>query len=298
MDRLDDLAAFVAIIEKGSQTAAARDLRRSLQSINRSLTSLERGVGIALINRTTRQSTPTEAGLALYRRIKPALTEINDAKREAADKRAEPSGLLRVGAPVLFAPAFVAPVVCDFLERHPEVKVELKVSDRQVDLLEQGLDLAVRIREMPDSGLKARRIGELRVVIFGAPAYFARHGRPGHPDDLENHHCVLHAADDPDIEKWPFHIEGKYKSVRVHGRFKTDSAAAAHVAVARGLGVGRAPLWQIRRLVDDEVVEVVLEDFEITRIPIHAVWPSTKIPLAKTKLFADFLAARLKSADF
>lgn len=160
MDRLDDLAAFVAIIEKGSQTAAARDLRRSLQSINRSLTALERGVGIALINRTTRQSTPTEAGLAFYRRVKPALIEINDAKREAADKRAEPSGLLRVGVPVLFAPAFVAPVVCDFLERYPAVEVELKVSDRQVDLLEQGLDLAVRIREMPDSTLKARRIGE------------------------------------------------------------------------------------------------------------------------------------------
>jgi DNA-binding transcriptional LysR family regulator len=125
--------------------------------------------------------------------------------------------LLRIGAPVLFAPAFVAPVVCDFLERHPGIEIELKVSDRQVDLQEQGLDLAVRIREMPDSQLKARRIGELRVVVFGAPAYFAKHGRPRHPDDLARHHCILQITDDPDVEKWPFRVGGRRKSVGMPG---------------------------------------------------------------------------------
>ena len=152
MDRMDDLAAFLAIMEKGGQTAAARHLRRSLQSVNRSLAALERSVGVQLISRTTRQSNPTEAGLAFYRRIKPALMEINDAKLEAASRRAEASGLLRIGAPVLFAPAYVAPVVCDFLKRNPLIEVELKVSDRQVDLVEQGLDLAVRIRQLPELG--------------------------------------------------------------------------------------------------------------------------------------------------
>ena len=178
MDRMDDLTAFLAIMERGSQTAAARHLRRSLQSINRSLTTLERSVGVELINRTTRQSNATEAGLAFYRRVKPALTEINEARLEAASKRAEPSGLLRIGAPVLFAPAYVVPVVCEFLERNPQIEIELTVSDQRVDILEQGLDLAVRIRKMPDSEFKVRRIGELRIVVFGAPAYFARHGPP------------------------------------------------------------------------------------------------------------------------
>jgi DNA-binding transcriptional LysR family regulator len=294
MDRVDDLTAFVAIVEKGSQTAAARHLRRSLQSINRSLTALERCVGAALISRTTRQSRPTEVGLAFYRRVKPALLEINEAKLEAADGRAEPTGLLRIGAPILFAPAFVAPLVCDFLERYPRIEIELKVSDRQVDLLEDGLDLAVRIREMPDSALKARRIGELRVVVFGAPAYFAKHGRPGHPDQLAQHHCVLRITDDSDVEKWPFHLGGRRKSVRVRGRFRTDSAAAAHAAVADGLGIGLAPLWQIRDLVDHGVVEVILEDFEIAKTPVHAVWPPSKMPLTKTRLFVDMLAAGLK----
>lgn len=298
MDRMDDLTAFVAIIEKGSQTAAARHLRRSLQSINRSLTALERSVGLELVNRTTRQSSPTEGGLAFYRRVKPALMEINDAKLEAASRRTEPSGLLRIGAPVLFAPAYVAPVVCDFLEHNPQIEIELRVSDRQVDLLEQGLDLAVRIRDMPDSELRVRRIGELRTVVFGAPAYFAKRGRPRHPDELARHQCVLRASDDSDIERWRFRIGGRRKYVKIHGRFRTDSAAAAHAAAASGLGIGLAPLWQIRGLVDRGEVEIILADFEPARIPVHVVWPPTKIPLERTKLFIEFLTARLKNARF
>lgn len=298
MDRMDDLTAFIAIVERGSQTAAGRHLRRSLQSINRSLTTLERSMGVELISRTTRQSSPTEAGLAFYRRVKPALTEIDDARLEAASKRSEPSGLLRIGAPVLFAPAYVAPAICDFLQRNPRIEIELRVSDRQVDLLEQGLDLAVRIREMRDSELKVRRIGELRVVAFGAPSYFAKHGRPEHPDELARHHCVLRTGDEPDTGRWPFRVGGRRKNIRVHGRFRTDNAAAAHAAVAGGLGIGLAPLWQIRSLVDDGSVEIILEEFETGKTPIHAVWPPTRMPLARTRLFVDFLAARLKSARF
>ena len=226
MDRMDDLTAFLTIVEKGSQTAAARHLRRSLQSINRSLTTLECSVGVELISRTTRQSNPTEAGLAFYRRIKPALMEINDARLEAANRRAEPSGLLRIGAPVLFAPAYVAPVVCDFLKRNPKIEIELKVSDRQVDLLEQGLDLAVRIREMPDSKFKVRRIGELRVVVFGAPAYFSKHGRPRHPDELA-----------PMISTW-----------RDGGSASGAGSRASASAGAFGRKVPRQPTlqWQVR----------------------------------------------------
>jgi DNA-binding transcriptional LysR family regulator len=298
MRRMDDLAAFLAIMEKGSQTAAARQLRRSLQSVNRSLSALERSVGVELISRSTRKSNPTEAGLAFYRRVKPALMEINEAKLEAASRRAEPSGLLRIGAPVLFAPTYVAPVVSEFLQRHPKIEIELKASDQRVDLLEQGLDLVVRIRHMPDSDLKARRIGEMRVVVFGAPAFFAKHGRPRLPDDLAHQHCVLRASDDPDSEKWPFRIAGRHRSVRVGGRFRTDSSAAIPAAVAAGLGIGRAPLWQIRSLVDDGAVEIILKDFETAKTPIHVVWPPTRIPLARTRLFSDFLAARLKSARF
>jgi DNA-binding transcriptional LysR family regulator len=293
MDRLDDLEAFLAVVENGSLTAAARHLRRSLQSISRSLAALERSVGVELVRRTTRRSNMTEAGHAFYHRVKPALMEINDARRKAADERSEPAGLLRIGAPVLFAATYMVPAVSAFMARYPGIEIALKVSDRKVDLLQEGLDLAVRIREMADSSLKARRLGELRVVAVGSPAYFSRYGRPKHPDDLTRHQCVLRHAEG-DSETWTFRVGGRRKAVRVHGRFRSDSAAATHAAIASGLGIGLTPLWQVRRLIDEGTVEVILEDFEDTKIPIHAVWPASKIPLSRARLFVDLLAARLK----
>jgi DNA-binding transcriptional LysR family regulator len=293
MDRLNDIEAFLAVVEKGSLTAAARHLRRSLQSISRSLTTLERSVAVDLVRRTTRRSHPTEAGLAFYRRVKPAFTEIRDARLEAASQQAELTGLLRVGSPAMFAAAHIVPVICDLVERHPQLEVELKISDREVDLVAERLDVAVRIREMRDSTLKARRLGELRVVVFGAPSYFARHGRPSHPDDLTQHECVVRLTEGG-AETWPFRIGGRRKSVRVGGRLRSDNTAAANAAVARGVGIGFAPLWQVRGLVDRGEVEIILEDFEATRVPIHAVWLPTQVPLAKMQLFTDSLVARLK----
>ncbi|HEU0059149.1 MAG TPA: LysR substrate-binding domain-containing protein, partial [Hyphomicrobiaceae bacterium] len=173
MHRLGDLEAFLAIVERGSQTAAARQLRRSLQSINRSLLALERSIGVELVRRTTRKSSPTEAGRTFYNRVHPAFQEIAAARLDAANRHAEPSGSMRLGAPVLFAPAYVVPAISDFMRSYPRVEIELKTSDRNVDLLEEGLDLAVRIRHLPDSRLRAQRLGELRVVTYAAPAYLA-----------------------------------------------------------------------------------------------------------------------------
>jgi DNA-binding transcriptional LysR family regulator len=162
-----------------------------------------------------------------------------------------------------------------------------------VDLLEDRLDVAVRIRHMADSALKARRLGELRVVAFGSPAYFSRHGRPRHPDELPDHQCVLRQVASV-TELWTFRVGGRRKAVRVHGAFRSDSAAAAHAAVASGLGIGMGPLWQIREPVGQGIVEIILESFEDSTVPIHAVWRSSKAPLTKTRLFVDMLAARLK----
>lgn len=293
MDRLTDIEAFLAVVEKGGLTAAARHLRRSLQSISRSLMTLERGIGVDLVRRTTRQSHPTEAGLAFYRRVKPAVTEIKDARLEAAHQQAELTGLLRVGGPAMFAAAHIVPVICELVERHPKIEIELKVSDREVDLVTERLDIAVRIREMRDSTLKARRLGELRVVAFGAPSYFAKHGRPKHPDELARHECVVRLTDG-DAETWPFRIAGRRRLVTVAGRVRSDNTAAANAAVACGAGIGFAPLWQVRDLVDRGEVEIILEDFEMARVPIHAVWLPTKVPLAKAQLFAECLMARLK----
>ena len=294
MERLDDLEAFVAIVEKGSQAAASRHLRRPLQSLNRSLIALERAVGVELVKRTTRRSEPTEAGRMFYERIKPAVAEIIQARNEAANIRGEVSGPLKVGAPVLFASSYVAPVIGRFLKLYPNVEIELKASDEQVDLIADGLDIAVRIGDSVDESLTARRLQALRVVTCGAPSYFAQHGSPKHPDELEGHHCVLRASTGV-ADKWPFRIGGKLQTVSVSGRFRSNSAAAIRAAASEGLGLAQLPLWQIREFVDEGTLAIVLSEFETEGMPVQLVWPPTRAPLERMRRFVDFLANGLKT---
>jgi DNA-binding transcriptional LysR family regulator len=293
MDRIEDFQAFVAIVEKGGLTAAAKQLGRSLQSVSRSLAALEREIGVELIRRTTRRSAPTDAGLAFHRRLSAALGEIETAKLEASTRRAEATGLLRIAGSTAFAPLYVVPALQAFLKEHPKVDVELDVSDGYVDLIGDGYDLAVRIGDLPDSTLTARRLANSRHVIFAAPIYFSAHGRPRRPDELAHHQCIVRTAA-RDGHVWPFRIEGRTKAVKVAGRFRTNGAAAANEAAVQGLGIARAPLWQVRPLLERGVVELTLTRFEPIPIPIQAVWPATRALPAKTKLFVDFLAARFK----
>lgn len=291
---MEEIEVFLAVVEAGSQTAAARQLGRSLQSVNRALAALERSVGVELVRRTTRQSVATEAGLAFYRRVKPAFVEIGEARLEAANRRVEPSGLLRIAAPILFGSTHVVPAIADFMTRFPRIEADLNVSDRPIDVIGDGFDLAVRIRELPDSSLKARRLGELRTVVYGAPGYFARHGRPQRPGDLAGHQCILRKTAPGETEAWRFQIDGEVKALQVNGRFRTDNTTAAHAAACHGIGIGYAPFWQIRDLVDDGALEIVLAEFEAPRMPVHVVFPPSAAPPAKTRLFVDLLAERLK----
>ncbi|MET0510021.1 MAG: LysR family transcriptional regulator [Burkholderiaceae bacterium] len=295
MERTDDLEAFLAIVEQGSQTAAADRLQRSLQSISRSLAGLERQLGVSLIRRTTRRSAPTEAGLAFYDRVKPALAEIEQAKAEAADRGRDLSGRLRIAAPRLFAQAFVAPAVCSFMGRFPRIEVDLKVSDRAVDLLAENLDVAIRMRRLAESMLKVRRIGELRLVTYGAGPYFERHGRPSHPDELLRHQCVVRTNDGGD-DAWPFRVAGRPTTVRVAGRFRTDDSLAAREAVIRGLGIGFAPFWHVREAVERGQLEIVLASFATDPLPIYAVLPPTRTQPGKVRLFVDHLGNVLAKA--
>lgn len=293
MSRLEDLEAFVRIAESGSLTAAARELQRSLQAVSRSLSALEKDVGVQLVHRTTRQCALSEAGHAFYRRVKPALLDIDEARLEAADRRSEPTGLLRVSAPLLFGPDILVPAVAEFMASHPKVEVDLQLSDTFVDLAGEGFDAAVRIADLPDSGLQGRRLGALRRVVFGAPSYFARHGRPSHPAQLRRHACIVRTVDQRPGQ-WMFQIAGKRRPVLVRGPFRANSMSAIYAAVRAGLGLGYSPLWQIRRLVEEGSVETVLEAFEPPPVPVHVLWQESRLPPAKVRAFVDFLAAHLK----
>jgi len=294
MERLEDFEAFVAVVDKGSLTAAARLLGRSLQSVSRSLAALEREAGVELIRRTTRRSAPTDAGLAMHRRLSAALDEIEAAKREASNRRAEATGRLRIAASNAFAPLYIVPALPVFLQSHPKVEIELDLSDGFVDLVGESYDLAIRIGDLPDSNLTVRRLANSRRVVFAAPRYLAAHGRPRRPEELARHQCIVRTAARGG-NAWPFRIDGRIRTVKVAGRYRTNGALAANEGAVQGLGIATAPLWQVRSLLDRGAVELLLTRYEPPPIPIQAVWPSTRVLPAKTHLFVDFLAARLKN---
>jgi DNA-binding transcriptional LysR family regulator len=249
VDRIEDYQAFVATIEKGSLTAAAHQLGRSLQSVSRSLAALEREVGVELIRRTTRRSNPTDAGHALFRRLSAALADIEAAKLEAANRRADASGVLRVTASSAFAPLYIVPYLRAFLAANPRVEIELDLTDAYVDLIGSGFDLAVRIGELPDSSLKSRLLATSRRVMFAAPSYLAAHGRPRRPDDLKHHQCIVRTAA-REGNAWPFQVDGKPKSIKIGGRFRTSGALAANEGRCRGSASpmrrsGRCARWRM-----------------------------------------------------
>ncbi|AVG41170.1 LysR family transcriptional regulator [Achromobacter insolitus] len=293
MSRLEDLEAFIHIAETGSLTKAARLLNRSLQAVSRSLAALEQDVGVQLVHRSTRHCALSEAGETFFLRVKPAVAEIGEARLEVADRRTAPSGLLRVGAPILFGPDFLVPVIAQYMQAYPQVEVDLQLTDSFTDLSSAGLDLVVRIADLPDSGLQGRRLGTLRRVVFGARSYFEQHGRPSHPSELRQHACIVRTVDQHPGQ-WVFQIDGKRRAVGVRGPFRTNTMAAIYRAVSAGLGIGYSPLWQIKHLLDAGQVETILEDFEPKPVPIHALWQENRLPPAKVRAFVDHLVERLR----
>lgn len=294
MATLDQYRALVAIIEEGNLTAAARRLGCSLQTISRSLIALEAELGVELVRRTTRRAQATATGLVLCERMKSALRDIDDARSEAMRGAARIFGSFRIGSAIQFASAYVVPAVAAFLEKHPEVEVDLVLSNAVVDLLEGRLDLVVRIGEPPSSSLKARRLARLRRVVVASPLHLARHGRPTDLADLGRHPCVVRTFG-PEGDLWPLTEAGRSVKVPVSGRFRCNDSAAANAAIVQGLGIGLSPLWQVLSDLDAGRLELVLPEHEPPPIPVYALWPGHAATPAATRAFVDMLQRRLAS---
>ncbi|RKP43514.1 LysR family transcriptional regulator [Trinickia fusca] len=285
----EDYGVLLAVVDHGSLTAAAEALDRSLQSVSRALAAIERQLKITLFTRTTRRVHPTPACLAFVERVRPALREIAAARDELTEQQAQLRGAIRVAAPPAFGARYIAPALAAFLRAHPGVSVELALSERHVDLGEAGADLALRLGHLPSSTLRAKRIGELRRVVFGAPEYFAGRGYPRVPADLADHDCLIRQGLEHD--RWEFSEPGM--AVDVRGRFRSTSAEACNMAAVAGCGVARAPLWQVRELVESGSVQIVLAEFEPQAAPLNLVWATGRALPRRVRALVDFLAERL-----
>lgn len=290
MDRLDELAVFVAVLEAGSLAAAARRLGRSAPAVTRILSALEARVGARLIERTTRKLAPTEAGRRLADEARRVLSayEAAIAPEEAGVLR----GTLRITAPLVFGRRHVTPVVSSFLEAHPELAVELTLHDRNLDLIEEGLDVAVRIGVLADSGLIVRKVGEVRRVLVAAPAYLARFGAPRRPADLAAHRTICSTARGLPPE-WRFGGPGKGVLVRLKPRLSINEIDAVLTAVRDGHGLTHALSYQVAEDLAAGRLVRLLKAFEPPPLPVQLVTPSARHMPAKTRAFLDHAAARL-----
>jgi DNA-binding transcriptional LysR family regulator len=293
MDRFDAMSVFLAVVEAGSLSAAGRRLDMPLATVSRKVSELETHLKARLLNRSTRRLELTDTGRAYVDACKRILVEVGEAERAATGEYSAPKGELVITAPVVFGRLHVLPVVTEFLLAFPAVNVRLALGDRITHLLDEHLDLAVRIGTLPDSSFKATGVGWLRRVVCGSPAYLASHGVPQTPADLDNHDCVtFDALASPD--QWVFRYEQSELAVPVHSRLVVNTAEAAVDAARTGLGLTRLLSYQIdaaRRAGD---LAVVLEAFEPPPIPVSLVFNAQqRIPL-KLRAFLDFAAPRLR----
>jgi DNA-binding transcriptional LysR family regulator len=292
--KLQDYEAFIAIVDTGNLTRAAARLRRSLQSVSRSLSGLEAQLGVVLIRRTTRTAQPTEAGLAFHRRVSAAFREIALAEAEVGDTSETLRGTLRVAGSAFFVGHYVVPAIRDFSLQHPSVKFDLRISEEFADPLRTGVDLMIRIGHLPPSQMKSRKIASLRRVAIASPSYVAQHGRPETPADLARHVCIIRTSAQ-DARAWTFHArDGTPHRVPVHGVFEADNAyVTMHVALA-GMGIAVMPFYYARESVEAGLAEVVLDDFTLAPIQAHAVLPSGSRTPSRVRRFVDLLSQRLK----
>ena len=293
MSKLSDIAVFVAVVESGSFTAAARKLEQSKAAASKTLTNLEKRLGARLLNRTTRRLSLTEAGAALYNRVGNAMADIEAAESEVMDLSGKPRGRLRVAAPIYFGNVHLMPVICEFLRQYPEIELELDLDNKIVDLVERQVDVAIRITTLIDSSLVARRLADVRLLTVAAPAYLQRMGTPEKPEDLKDH-IGLHYALLRAPNEWHFVHNGEAVSVRVRGRLRCNSDDALKHAALDGLGVTRFPEVFVAEEVADGRLVRLLGEYEPSPSSLCAVFPTRANLPSKVRVFVDYLAEHFK----
>jgi len=294
MDRLQTMTVFIGVAEEGGFAPAGRRLNMSPPSVTRAISELEARLGCRLLYRTTRSVRLTEAGdryLADCRRI---LAEIDEADRHAAGLHAAPSGMITVTASATFGRIVVVPVLLDLLNRYPDISVSTLFVDRLVHLVDEGIDVAVRIAELPDSTLTAVRVGGVRRVLCASPTYLAKRGRPLIPSDLSGHEIVDFVNMTPGGE-WAFEKDGETSSFRPRSRLRLNTADAAIAAAAAGRGIARVFSYMIAAQVEAGSLETMLQEYEPRAVPIHVVHKEAGHTSARVRAVVDFLTRRLRA---
>jgi len=288
MDRLAAIEIFIRVVDTGSFSAAARHYDVGQPAVSKAVAQLEEWLGVKLLLRTTRALTPTEAGTSFYLRAKRAVDETDEAVLAARGTASGLSGKLRVSAAVCFARLHIVPRLPEFMKEHPSLDLELVLDDRNIDLVDEGIDVALRMGVLADSNMTARRIAEASRRIIGTPDYFKRHGIPRAPSDLLAHQAVIYTRDGGG-EDWTFRKETAEVSVKMQGRLKITATEGLRAAVFAEMGLAIASEWAFTPELKSGAVVSVMDDWVLPSISLSAVYPTGRLASTKARLFTAFV---------
>ena len=293
MDRLAAMETFVYVVETGSFSAAARRLNIGQPAVSKTIAQLEKRLAVSLLRRSTRGLTPTEAGLAYFERAKRAIDEANEADNAARGSASGLSGNLRISAAVTFGRLHVVPHLGAFLDQHPQLNIDLMLDDRNINLVEEGIDVALRLGALTDSGLTARKIADCRRVVLGTPAYFAKHGEPTCPADLSKHQAVVYNLGGGTT--WQFTKGAEQQPVIISGRLRVSAAEGVREAVLADHGLTLASEWMFAPELASGAVKTVMHDWTLPDLDLWAVFPTGRLVSAKARAFVEYMENLIKS---
>lgn len=289
IDHASEMAAFVRVVDSKGFSAAAPALGLTPSAVSKLVTRLEARLGVRLLQRTTRALHLTEEGDAFYAAARRIVGEIETLESQITNRRDTPQGLLRVTTSLAFATHQLAPVLSEFLDRYPAVQLELLPTDRVIDMVEEGVDIAIRIGRLADTSFMARKIGEDKRLVCAAPSYLARHGTPKRPQDLARHICIV-SRDRAYLNRWEFRLEGEVREIEVTGRVGVNEGEAQMQFALQGIGIVRLTRLTVAQAIREGKLVSLLEDFSADQpVPIHAVYPHRRHLAPKVPAFVNFL---------
>lgn len=291
MNKLQAMEVFVQVVDAGGFTKAADNMKLPKATVSTLVQGLEQALAVKLLHRTTRQISVTADGAAYYERCLRILSDVKEAEEALSNNRLNPGGRLRVDVSTGLANNMIIPALSTFFERYPDIQLEMGCSDRPVDLIEEGVDVAIRGGTLPDSGLIARRLGLIDFVTCASPAYLQKFGRPTHPNELAQHRCINYFS--PKTGKvfdWDFMRDGETIALAAPANLAVNDSTAYTSAGLAGLGILMMPNYMTGKLIDSGLLERVLPDWTTSPLPVHAVYPQNRHLSAKVRVFVEWVA--------
>lgn len=296
MDHFSALPIFVSVVECGSFSAAGQKLGLSKSAISKRITQLEQHLGIQLLQRTTRSLSLTDAGARYFEYIRPAVQLTQEGLDAISELQQTPKGNLRISVPMVFGRLYIAPLIAEFLKRYPDIQLQMQMDDKTTDLIAGGFDLAIRIGELPDSSLIARKIVPCLSVICASPAYLAQHGLPMVPSELTQHNCLFYSYFQDGVE-WSFQSPDGMQRIQPKGNYQVNNSDAIHRACLDSLGIANLPRFIVESDLQAGRLQTLLTDYPLPEHGIYAVYPQRKYLPTKVTVLIEFLRDKLANTD-